>query len=77
MDVPQLIKAIDDTTVRLEQGDVKSDNERQQLVVAAKRLQNAAESPIDAVASISFDVSELCKYLLRICIYGCVWYPRI
>lgn len=58
MNTAQLTEAIDAAVVRLEQGDVKSDTERQNLLAAARRLQGAAEGPIESVASVSFDVSQ-------------------
>lgn len=57
MDISQFIASIDATVASLGQAPL-SDADRQQLLAASKRLQEASESPLDAVASIVLGVNK-------------------
>jgi hypothetical protein len=57
MDISHLINSIEATLKILGQGPPPSDADRQQLLAASKRLQEASESPLDAVSSIALGVS--------------------
>jgi hypothetical protein len=57
MDISQLVTSIDAAIASLGQSP-PSDADRQQLLAASKRLQEASESPLDAIASIVLGVNK-------------------
>lgn len=70
MEVSQLVSSIDATIASLDQGVVTADADRQQLLAAAKRLQAASESPVDAVVSIVLGVSSPIFCLIQLHSHG-------
>lgn len=57
MDISQLVKTIDAAIASLAQAP-PSDEDRQQLLAASKRLQEASESPLDILISIVLGVGQ-------------------